>query len=105
MMDEEPKDWDKSSTSQIIKFPIEGIDHEFKMAILKFDSWDRYDDDHVIMMDISIFYNGPFEYLDVKPLFYLENSGKLYGHILPTETLRKGMYSAARVFSGGVTCG
>ena len=83
MLDEEPKDWDKSSTSPIIKFPIEGIDHQFKVAILKYDSWDRYDDDHVIMMGISIFYNGPFEYLDVKPLFYLKNSGKLKNHNVP----------------------
>ena len=42
MMDEEPTDWDKSSCSPMMTFQIEGIKHEFKMALLKYDNWDRY---------------------------------------------------------------
>jgi hypothetical protein len=99
MMHEKPKDWDKSSRSPMMRFQIEGIDHEFKIAILKYDSWDRYDDEHNDMMGISLFYNDPLESIVVKPLIYLKNSGKECGHTLQTETLKKGMYSDARVFS------
>ena len=100
MMDEEPTNWDKSSCSPMMTFEIEGIIHEFKIAILKFDSWDRYDDDHVLMMGISLFYNGPFESVVLKPLFYLKGSGTQWGRTLKTETLKKGMYSCARIFAG-----
>jgi hypothetical protein len=98
-MNEEPRDWDKSSSSPMMTFQIEDVKHEFKMAILKYDSWDRYDDEHSIMMGISVFYNGPFESVTLKPVFYLKDSGKEWGHTLQTETLKKGMYSGARVFS------
>ena len=101
MMDEEPTDWDKSSCSPMMTFQIEGITHQFKIAILKYDDWDRYDDEHNVMMGISLFYNGPFESVILKPVFYTKRSGKSGGRPLQTETLKKGMYSGARVFSSG----
>ena len=105
---EYPKDWNKSSTSPIVNFSIEGVDHQFKIAILKYDSWDRYDDVHDVMMGISLFYNGPFESVNIKPLFYLEdsytrkihNNTRTYNHKRQFETLRKGMYSSSTIFSG-----
>ena len=99
IMDEEPTNWDKSSCSPMMTFEIEGIIHEFKIAILKYDTWDRYDDEHVLMMGISLFYNGPLESVVLKPLIYLKSSGTEWGRTLKTETLKKGMYSGARVFA------
>ena len=97
---EKPQEWTKSTSSPIMTFEIEGVVHEFRLAILKYDSWDRFDDEHCIMMGISLFYNGPFESVIVKPTFYLENSGKEYGPP-KAETLKRGSYSEeARIFGG-----
>jgi len=97
---EKPQEWTKSSTSPSMTFEIEGVVHEFKLAILKYDSWDRFDDEHCTMMGISLLYNGPSESIIVKPKFYLRNSGKEYGYTIKARTLRKGRYSEARIFSG-----
>ena len=98
---EKPKEWTKSTSSPIMTFEIDGVVHEFRLAILKYDSWDRFDDEHCIMMGISLFYNGPFESVIVKPTFYLENSGKEYGITPKAETLKRGRYSEeARIFGG-----
>ena len=96
---EVPENWTKATTSPIIKFEIEGVEHEFKLAILKYDSYDRFDDDHNLMMGISLYYNGPFEKIIIKPLFYTKESGKEYGAPLQAQQLEKGTYSNARVFS------
>ena len=97
---EKPQEWTKSTSSPILTFEIEGVVHEFRLAILKYDSWDRFDDEHCIMMGISLFYNGPSESVIVKPLFYLRNSGKEFGREIQAQTLKRGSYSEARIFSG-----
>ena len=73
---------------------------EFRIDILKYDSWDRHDDDHNLMMGISLFYNGPWESIPVKTMFWLGNTGR-YGSNKPIETteLKNGEHSHARVFS------
>ena len=50
-MDEEneikaQKNWRESSHSPAMNFVIEGIYHEFEVAVLKYDSYDRHDDNH-----------------------------------------------------------
>ena len=96
---EKPQDWEKSSTSPILTLEIDGVMHEFRLAILKYDSWDLFEDEHYLMMGISLVYNGPFESIIVKPLFYLENSGKEYGNPIKAQKLYKEHYSEARIFS------
>merc|ERR1712226_329338 len=57
------------------------------------------------MMGISLYYNGPFESVDMKPTFYFDNSGKEYEHLkTPKNTpkaqkLKRGSYSEARSFN------
>ena len=99
LQSEIPKDWSKSSTSPTMKFEVEGIQHEFKFAILKYDSFDRFDEEHALMMGISLYYIGPLESIIFKPLFYLRNSGTEFGNPLKAKKLKKEEYSDCRVFS------
>ena len=85
MRNEEPKNWGKASGSPGFKFEINGIEHEFRIDILKYDSWDRHDDDHNLMMGISLFYNSPWESIPVKTMFWLRNTGR-YSSNKPIET-------------------
>ena len=97
---EEPKNWEKSSGSPLFLFNINGVNHQFKINILKFDSWDRLDDEHNLMMGISLFYNGPWESILVKPLFCVKDSGwNCSNKPIETTELKKGTNSYARVFS------
>ena len=52
------------------------------------------------MMGISVFYNGPWDSILMKPLFSIKDSGK-YSSYKPIETtdLKKGNNSYARIFS------
>ena len=99
MMDEEPTDWSKATLSPLFRFEIEGIHHEFRIAILKFDNWDRYDDEHNEMLGVSLLYNGPNQSVTVKPLFYTEQDWKTGGKPLYAEKLMKGTFSQPRVYS------
>ena len=38
IQDEKPQDWTKSTSSPIMTFKIEGVVHEFNLAILKYDN-------------------------------------------------------------------
>ena len=83
---------------------IDGMYHEFEVAILKYDSYDRYDDDHNLMMGISIFYKGPSESVIIKPSFYIKgNEDNIpFGNernLLKAKELRKDCYSDCRIFS------
>ena len=100
IQDEVPGNWEKSSSSPTIKFEIDSIVHQFRIHVLKFDSWDRFDDDHNLMMGISLFYVGPLEFIRIKPLFYLKCSEKsISNEPIETAEMRKGEHSYARVFS------
>lgn len=100
VQNEVPKNWEKSSGSPIMKFEIEGTVHQFRIDILKFDSWDRFDNDHNLMMGISLCYVGPCESIRVKPLFYLKCSKTSFSNKpIETEELKRGEHSFAKVFS------
>ena len=97
---EEPKNWEKSSGSPLFLFEINGVNHQFRIDILKFDSWDRLEDVHNLMMGISLFYNGPWDSILVKPLFWVKDSGTQFSNTpIETTELKKGTNSYARVFS------
>ena len=96
---EHTKDWNMSSKSPLLKFEIEGVEHEFQLALLKYDSYDQFDDKHNLMMGVSLLYNGPSEFLIMKPLFYLNELGKGFRNPLNAKILKKGMFSEAKVFS------
>ena len=72
---EQPKRWEQASGSPFFTFEINGVNHQFRIDVLKFDSWDRFDDDHNQMMGISLFYAGPWESIPVKPLFFIKEKG------------------------------
>ena len=94
-----PKDWSKCSGSPTMTFEVEGIQHEFKLAILKYDCFDRFDEEHNLMMGISMNYIGPLESIIFKPLFSLHDSGTEFGYSLKAKKLKKGGYTECRVFS------
>ena len=71
---EQPKSWEQASGSPFFTFEINGVNHQFRIDVLKFDSWDRFDDDHNQMMGISLFYAGPWESIPVKPIFFINPS-------------------------------
>ena len=97
---EEPKNWEESSGSPLFVFEIKGVKHQFRIDILKYDSWDRLEDSHSLMMGISVFYNGPWDSILMKPLFSIKDSGKYSSNKhIETTRLKKGNNSYARIFS------
>ena len=56
----QPKSWEQASGSPFFTFDINGDSHQFRMDVLRFDSWDRFDDEHNQVMGISLFYAGPW---------------------------------------------
>ena len=97
---EEPKNWDQAAGSPFLKYEINGVNHQFRIDILKFDSWDRFDDDHSQMMGISLFYAGPEESIAVKPLFWVTEND-VHWSKSPNEVLelKRGEHSYARIYS------
>ena len=89
-----------STLSPVIHFNIEGTKHDFRIAILKFEKWDRLDERHDTMMGISLYYDGPNESISVKPSFYTSNDDQNSGLQPETEQVQKGAYSTPSVFSG-----
>ena len=97
---EQPKRWEQASGSPLFIFEINGVPHQFRIDVLKFDSWDRFDDDHNQMMGISLFYAGPWESIPVKPLFFIKEKGNPYTHDASrVQDVIKGGNSYARVFA------
>ena len=99
LQDEIPKDWSKSTPSPIMKFEVEGIQHEFMLSILKYDSYDRFDKDHNEMMGISLFYNGPSKFIIVKPTFSINENETEVHNPLQAKILKKQTYSEYRTYS------
>ena len=56
----QPKSWEQALGSPFFTFDINGDSHQFRMDVLRFDSWDRFDDEHNQVMGISLFYAGPW---------------------------------------------
>ena len=100
IQNEVPRNWAISSHSPTINFLVEGIWHEFEIAVLKFDSYDRYDNDHNLMMGISMYYKGPDESVIVKPLLSIKGieDDVDSGSIVARE-LKKITYSKCRIFN------
>ena len=96
---EEPKDWSKSTYSPILTFEVEGTQHEFMLAILKYDSYDVFDKDHNEMMGISLYYNGPVESVIVKPTFLIQENATDVQYPLKAKKLKKNAHSDCRVWN------
>merc|ERR1711953_646967 len=99
LLQEVPKDWNKSTLSPIIKFEIEGIQHEFMIAVLKYDSYDRFDKDHNDMMGISLYYDGPSKCIIMKPLFFIQDDDYEVQNPLQAKICEKGSFSESRIFN------
>ena len=99
LLQEVPKDWNKSTLSPIIKFEIEGIQHEFMIAVLKYDSYDRFDKDHNDMMGISLYYNSPSKSIIIKPLFSIQEDDYEVQNPLQAKICENGSFSESRIFS------
>ena len=78
---------------------VDRIYHEFEVAILKYDVYDKYEDDHNLMMGISIHYKGPSESVITKPSFCIKGNEHTYGNSLAAKELRTNGYSDCRIFS------
>ena len=97
---EQPKSWEQASGSPFFTFDINGENHQFRIDVLRFDSWDRFDDDHNQMMGISLFYAGPWESIPVKALFSVKENGIHTDHAFnKVKELKRGENSYATVFS------
>ena len=97
---EQPKRWEQASGSPFFTFEINGVNHQFRIDVLKYDSWDRFDDDHNQMMGISLFYGGPWESIPVKPLFFIKEKGNPFpNNTNKVKELMRGGNSYARVFA------
>ena len=94
-----PKNWRKSSHSPPINFIVEGHRHELEISVLKYDSYDRYDNDHNLMMGISIYYKGPSESIIIKPLFFIKGIEPDHDKSIVAKELKKGAYSECKVFN------
>ena len=97
---EQPKSWEQASGSPFFTFEINGVNHQFRIDVLKFDSWDRFDNDHNQMMGISLYYDGPWESILVKPLFFIKEKENSSRHVADNaqEIMREGN-SNARIFA------
>jgi len=98
LQNEVPTNWSKASTSPIIGFEVDGIRHEFRLAILKYESYDRFDNDYNSMMGISLFYNGPCENVIVQPMFYIRDNGMDSESPNESQIMNKKTFSKSRVF-------
>ena len=94
---EEPKDWSKSTYSPILTFEVEGTQHEFMLAILKYDSYDVFDKDHNEMMGISLYYNGPLESVILKPTFLIQENATDVQYPLKAKKLKKNTANFVKV--------
>ena len=97
--DEIPTNWSKASKSPCIGFEFNGVRHEFKLAVLKFETYDRFDNEYNEMMGISLFYNGPCDNVIVKLSFYITENGKQAEHSIEEQNLKKETFSNYRSFS------
>ena len=90
---------DTSTLSPIMHFEIQGIKHDFRIAILKCQRWGRHDERHDVMIATSVYYNGPFESIAIKPQFYFSNDQDR-GYPIETETIKNGTFSIPRLCTG-----
>ena len=96
----QPKSWEQASGSPFFTFDINGDNHQFRIDVLRFDSWDRFDDEHNQMMGISLFYAGPWESIPVKSLFSIKDNGIHFDYASnKVQELKRGENSYARVFA------
>ena len=103
-MDEENRikartNWRESSHSPTMNLVIEGIYHEFEVAVLKYDSYDRHDDDHNLIMGISVYYKGPSESIIIKPSFCIKGTDDYAEDLFTAQELSKNSYSDCRTFN------
>ena len=97
---EQPKGWEQASGSPFFTFDINGENHQFRIDVLRYDSWDRFDDEHNQMMGISLFYAGPWESIPVKSFFSIKDNGIHLDYTSnKVHELKRGENSYARVFS------
>ena len=93
------RDWwtsmeiDEMILSKTFTIEVEGISHEFKLAMLKYHSYDGIVDSIDVMLRLSLYYKGPFESIIMKPSFYLPIIGIETGHTFEASRLKKSCYT------------
>ena len=99
------KDWwtsmeiDEITLSKTFILEVEGISHEFKLAMLKYHSYDGIVDSIDVMLRLSLYYKGPFDSIIMKPSFYLPIIGIETGHTFEAARLKKSCYTEAWCWS------
>ena len=94
-----PKHWIESFHSPTMNWFIDGMHHEFEIAVLKYDSYDKHDDDHNLMMAISMYYKGPSDSIIINLSFCIKGTGVDYENSLITKKLERHCYSDCRIIN------
>ena len=85
--------------SQTYSLEAEGIVHEFKLAMVKYNSYDGIVDSIDVMLRLSLYYIGPSDHIIVKPSFYIPVRGRGTGHTFEATRLKKSDFSRSWVWS------
>ena len=93
------KNWKESYHSPTMNWFIDGVPHEFEIAVLKYDSYDKHDDDHNLMMAISIYYKGPSDSVLINLSFCIKGTDVDYENSLITKKLGRNCYSDCRIIN------
>ena len=86
-------DIDELILSKIFRFEIEGTVHEFKLALLKYHSYDGIVDSIDTLLRLSLYYIGPSEYIIMKPVFYIPIIGVEGAKTFEATRLRRKSFS------------
>ena len=85
--------------SQTFCLEAEGIAHEFKLAMLKYNSYEGIVDSIDVMLRLSLYYIGPSDNIIVKPSFYIPVRGLRTGHTFEATRMKKSDFSRCWVWS------
>ena len=85
--------------SETFKLEAEGVVHEFKLAMLKYNSYESIIDSIEIILRLSLYYLGPSDFIILKPSFYIPLLGRSSGHTFPASRLKKSGFSHAWIWS------
>ena len=85
--------------SQTFTLEAEGIVHEFKLAMLKYNSYECVIDSINAMLRLSLYYIGPSDHIIVKPSFYIPVRGRGKDHTFEATRMKKSDFSRSCVWS------
>ena len=85
--------------SQTFILEAEGTVHQFKLAMLKYNSYESIVDSIDVMLRLSLYYIGPSNQIILKPSFYIPVGGLGTGHTFEASRMKKSGFSRSWVWS------